>query len=130
DACIRFILHYLERIWRGEENAEDHLILPKALSGSRLSNQEQQKQVYANLYAVLARQSAATVRNLANIYGIRGPIPSPFAFVLLPRVGLKDSCPLLLISDRDLREIYPPQVFRASRTELESTIASLNCRGR
>lgn len=125
---IRSILHYLERIWRGEPNYEDQLIdstSDKERFASTLK--KEQEEIYQNLYVVLQRERVETIRNLKLVYGIGSTTPSPFALDLLSRLGLHEACPLLLQSDQAIQQLTP-EFLNAPRKELQATIRSLNCR--
>ena len=79
------------------------------------------------LYSVLRREKKDAFKNLESVYGLGTEDPSPFALELLSRLHLKEGCQILLQSERQMAE-YPPDSFDAPRHELESSIASLNCR--
>lgn len=128
DESIRSILHYLERVWRGEKNAEE-LVVDSILTNERAKEYTKKKReaFYDNLYAVLRRENAKTIVNLVQIYGIGSDGPSLFALDLLSRLGLHEVCPLLLQSEKAINQLGP-ELYNGPRQELQATIASLNCK--
>jgi hypothetical protein len=126
--CNRSILHYLERVWRGEPNYEDRTVRPPAFQDVTASLQKDQQTLYGSLYTVLRRESSETLINLTRIYGLGSDGPSPFALDLASRVGLHEACPLLLQSDGAIQRL-PPESYKAPRQELREAMGSLNCKG-
>jgi hypothetical protein len=86
-----------------------------------------QAKLYEELYAVLSRDRSITLQNLADIYGLGSTDPSPFALELVVRLKLRESCALILQSEREI-EGFPKVAFLAPRTELGRAVESLNCR--
>lgn len=125
--CTRSILHYLERVWRGEPNYEDRTMRPPGFEDVKTSLQKEQQTLYATLYLVLQRNKVETVTALAQVYGLGSDGPSTFALDLVSRLGLHEACPSLLQSDKIIKE-RPPESFKEPRQELEAALASLNCR--
>jgi hypothetical protein len=125
--CIRSLLHYLERVWRGEPNYEDRAVRPRGYEDIIKSLRDDQRMLYANLYAVLRREKLETLTNLAQVYGLGSDSPSTFALDLSSRLELHESCLLLLKSARAIQKL-PPNFFDAPREELQSAIVSLNCK--
>ena len=125
-ACIRSILHYLERIWRGELNYEDS-ILHAGSEDVAASLREDQKVLYGTLYSVLQREKSETLANLAEVYGLGSVNPSPFALDLVSHLGVHEACQYLLQSDRQLKDLSL-ESFKAPRQELQAAIGSLSCR--
>jgi len=126
DECNRSILHYLERIWRGEPNYEDRTPLPPDFRDVTASLQEDQQTLYGNLYSVLRRERMETLTNLVKVYGLGTDAPSAFALDLISRLGMRDACPLLLRSDQAIQRHLTDYV--APRSQLQSAKASLNCK--
>jgi hypothetical protein len=123
--CILGILHYLERVSRGEVNYEDAFI--PARTNPVISPKKQQQDFYESLCVVLRRETSDTTATLRNVYGVGSPMPSRFALDLLSRLGLREACPLLLESDKQIK-IRPADLFDAPRQELTTTLASLHCK--
>ncbi|HMD33239.1 MAG TPA: hypothetical protein VKG84_15090 [Candidatus Acidoferrales bacterium] len=126
--CVVSVLHYLERIASGESNSEDRWVPPPSVEEAiaRMRKKSQQG-AYDALYSVLRNQKRETLTALAKVYGLGTPAPSVFALDLVSRAALPEACPLLLQSDRDLREL-PDKEFRAPRQELQASLSSLKCK--
>lgn|GEM_PF-5323389 len=119
--CLRLIMHYLERIWGGEPNFEDHWIRKPDPS-----TQEEEQKFVQTLLSTLRRESRETTVMLTVTYGLDTVTPAPFALELVKRAGLTVSCPHLLRSSQSLKQLSP-EVFRAPRAELQQAIDSLHC---
>jgi hypothetical protein len=127
DECIATVVHYLERVWRGEPNHEDRFAWRVSSKNIVADRKKDQQVLYSTLYSVLQREKMETLGNLVKVYGIGTTGPSPFALELLSRLGLREACPFLLQSDRELEELAP-EFYNAPRRELQTTIASLDCK--
>jgi len=119
--CVLLILHYLERISKGEQNTEDRWT--RSLDPDL---PDKQKKLYQMLLSILRQQPHETVLVLRNTYGLGTAAPSTFALDLSTRIGFAESCPLLLQSSQRLRKL-DPELFRAPRDELQQAITSLRC---
>jgi HEAT repeat protein len=124
--CLRSILHYLERVWRGEPNYEDRIERPPAFQDVTSSLRKDQQALYADLYGILRRERTQTLMILIKIYGLGSQAPSPFALDLISRLELRVACPPLLQSNRSIQKLSP-EFYRAPRQELQAAIASLKC---
>jgi hypothetical protein len=125
--CVRSILHYLERIDQGEPNYENRTSFPAGLNeGVKADLAKEQQALYQTLYAVLKRESGATMQLLYQVYGVGTDAPSRFALALLPRMQFRGACPALLQSDRLLKQ-SSAESFSAPREELETTLHALKC---
>lgn len=124
--CIRYVLHYLERIWRGDPNGEDMYVENDLSKSVDQQIKKEQDNFYQALYSVLKKNLSETVRNLQLVYGLGDSSPSPFALDLVSRVKIEDACPLLLHS-QDQIALYPSSFIRAPRKELADAISTLNC---
>jgi hypothetical protein len=125
--CIASILHYLERIWRGEPNDEDRWVLPPGNERVIANYRAGQRATYDDLYSVLRREKRETFTNLVSVYGLGSDGPSPFALELVSRLELHEACPYLQESERQLKDLSPDR-FKAPRQEIQDAIASLNCK--
>lgn len=125
--CIRSILHYLERIWRGEPNHEDRWVDSLDSSNGAIDLKKEEEAFYGDLYLVLRQEKTETLANLAEVYGLGSMDPSPFALDLVSRLGLDEACPYLLQSDQQLKKLSS-EFYKAPREELSAAIASLNCK--
>jgi hypothetical protein len=125
--CVGSILHYLERVWRGDPNYEDRTVRPTGFQDVTASLQKEQQALYARLYRVLQREKLATLTNLVKIYGLGGDAPSAFALDLVSHLGLPEACPLLQQSDRAIKRLSPDS-YKAPRQELQAAIGALKCK--
>jgi hypothetical protein len=124
--CVRSLLHYLERVWRGEKNEEDRRVFPPGTELLRDAKLQEQRTLYEALHSVLRRANTETLRNLEQTYGLGSANPSPFALDLLGRLELREACPLLLRTDRIVRE-SPSGIYTDPPKELQTAIGSLKC---
>jgi len=125
--CVRSVLHYLERVWRGEPNEEDRTVFPPGAEDLRSDQRTSQQVLYGTLYSVLQREKVETLGNLMQVYGVGSDDPSPFALDLLSRIQLHEACPYLVQSDRSI-ENSPSGLYIAPPKELQVAIASLKCK--
>ena len=126
DECIRLVLHYLERVWRGDPNHEDRWVEPSN-GGGTADLKKQEQALYNDLYAVVRGEKTEALTNLAAVYGLGSADPSPFALDLVSRLDLPEACPYLQESARRLKGLSA-QFYNGPRQELQTAIASLNCR--
>lgn len=124
--CILSILHYLERIWRGDLNHEDRFVWSRDSEVIVADRLKDQQALYGALYSVLRQGKTETLEALIKLHGIGSSDPSPFALDLLPRLQLHEACPYLLQSERHLTDLSA-EFYKAPRQELQSAIASLKC---
>jgi hypothetical protein len=88
--CVRNILYFEERMWRGDRPAEEvEANPPKGLS-------EKEQELQTALDEVLRKNKAELGAVLERTYGLAGPFPSPFAVEIVSRLGLSEACPLLM----------------------------------
>jgi hypothetical protein len=127
DDCISGVLHYIERMWEGEQNYEDHVRNPPALDFIvRSERSREQQDLRTSLDAVLAGHPQSTVRVLKTVYGLGTAVPSEFALALLDRVRLHDACAPILGSERELLQTSAAS-FVAPRDKLAKLAHSLDC---
>ncbi len=88
--CVRNVLYYQERIWRGDRPAEDTQAEPP----QEIS--EPEKELRTSLDEVLKKNKQATGLVLTKVYGLATDFPSPFAVETVERLDLKEACPLLM----------------------------------
>jgi hypothetical protein len=100
-------VHYLERVWGGEANYEDHWNREPP-PGTR----DEQASVVQMLLSTLRREPRETTIMLSVTYGLGTASPSPFALELVKRAELTSSCQALLTSSERIKRL-PPEVFRA-----------------
>ncbi len=125
DDCNRSILHYLERIWRGELNSEDTLVLPFPGPAPEVIRNQQQA-VYSDLYSVLRRDKEQTLAALRSIYGLGTRDPATFGLDLVARIRFADACPSLAESDARVK-LEPPEWSRTPRKQIQMSMAALMC---
>jgi hypothetical protein len=124
--CVASILHYLERISRGELNYEDAFVYPADLAPVLGSHKEQQLEVYKSLDLVLQQRKADTLAVLVAVYGLGSVEPSEFALDVIARTQLTEACPLLQQSAQ-AEQSLPPSRLRAPRDQVQAAISSLHC---
>src|SRR5271165_6056259 len=88
--CVRNVLYFEERMWRGDRPAEETQANPPA----GLSEKEQELQTA--LDEILRKNKPALGAVLERTYGLAGPFPSPFAVEIVTRMGITEACPLLM----------------------------------
>jgi hypothetical protein len=88
--CVKNILYYEERIWRGDRPAE----VTDANPPAGLS--EQEKELQTALDETLRKNKPALGAVLEKIYGLAGPFPNPFAIEVVTRLRITEACPLLM----------------------------------
>ena len=118
--CIRSVLHYKERIWRGEPNFEERLSLYSTYQ------REQQEEVITLLNSVLIREQTVTLQVLRKIYGLGTENPSLFTLALIRQLRLNSACSELLASkDKILR--LSDIGYKGPSADVASAIRDLQC---
>jgi hypothetical protein len=125
--CIRLVLHYLERVMRGEPNEEDRIVFPPGTENLKADQQTSQQVLYDTLYSILEQEKIETLTDLVQVYGLGSEDPSPFALELPPRIQLREGCPYLLQSDQSIK-ISPSGLYTSPPKDLQVAITSLNCK--
>jgi hypothetical protein len=123
-SCTRSVLHYLERMWRGEMNIEDDLDVGQATT---VSLREEQEEVLGELLEVLKRHPEETVAELAGIYGLGSYFPSEFSLYIIRRVNLSQACAPLAKSRNGI--IMRDRVARGEsrRAAIDALFQELRC---
>jgi hypothetical protein len=125
--CIASILHYLERVWRGEPNYEERTTFPPGLNeGVKADLAKDQEALCQKLYVVLRREARSTIEALCLVYGLGTSTPSRFSLTLLSRVKLREACAAVLESERLLKQ-STAELFQAPREEVIATLQTLKC---
>lgn len=88
--CVRNILYFQERMWRGDRPAEETAANPP----TGLSEKEQELQTA--LDEILRKNKPALGAVLERTYGLNSSFPSPFAVETVSRLGITEACPLLM----------------------------------
>ncbi len=88
--CVRNILYFEDRMWRGDRPSEDTAATPPpGLS-------EKEKELQTALDEILRKNKPALGVMLERVYGLSGSFPSPFATEIVTRLGITEACPLLM----------------------------------
>jgi len=88
-ACVRIVLHYLERIWRGDRASEDRFRSNTSeLDRTGLLKEE----LLAYVLSTLQKEKSSTLGVLESIYGLGSTTPSPFAVYVVDEINLKEAC--------------------------------------
>jgi hypothetical protein len=87
--CVRRVLHYKERIWRGDVTSE--------LDGFQQNDgtkefQAEEAAINEDLNSVLQHNRVATMKELQSIYGLGSLHPSYFALYLSQELTLPEAC--------------------------------------
>jgi hypothetical protein len=122
--CVDRILHYRERLWRGEPNYEDHFANLSNTKWDTGAIAAKQKMLLDELARVLLRERRTTLRSLEQTYGLGYPYPSSFSVDLVGQLGLIEACPDLQTS---LRESDRDTSLREG---LENQLIALKCNER
>jgi hypothetical protein len=88
--CVRNILYFQERMWRGDRPEEETQANPP----SGLS--EKETELRTALDEILRKNKPVLGIMLERMYGLAGSFPSPFAVEVVTRLGLTEACPLLM----------------------------------
>lgn len=88
--CVRNLLYFEERMWRGDRASEETAANPPA----GLSEKEQELQTAID--EVLRTNKSALGVVLEKTYGLNSAFPSPFAVEVVSRLGVTEACPLLM----------------------------------
>jgi hypothetical protein len=119
EKCTRFVLHYLERRWSGYGIREDITIVA-AHGDIGPANEREEAQVVEQLDHTLAINSRSTLSVQHDTYGLGSPVPSGFSLYVLQSVYLKEACPFLEASEKNLMD-------SSKNSELERTIREVGC---
>ncbi len=88
--CVRNVLYFEERMWRGDRPAEETAPIPEpGLS-------EKEKELQTSLDETLRKHKPELGVVLEKVYGLNTSFPSPFAVEVVTRLGVTEACPLLM----------------------------------
>lgn len=88
--CVRNLLYFEERMWRGDRPSEETSPdPPKALS-------EKEQELQTSLDEILRKNKQPMGVVLEKIYGLNTSFPNPFAVEVVTRLGVTEACPLLM----------------------------------
>ena len=119
--CVRNLLYFEERMWRGDRPAEETAANPP----QGLSEKEQELQTA--LDEILRKNKPALGPVLEKFYGLAGPFPSPFAVALVSRLALTEACPLLM---RTYLTVHENVKASPEYKNVADAVEKLGCRGR
>lgn len=88
--CVRNILYFEERMWRGDRMSEETTANPPA------GLSENELELRTALDEILRKNKPALGVMLERSYGLAGSFPSPFATETVARLGITEACPLLM----------------------------------
>jgi hypothetical protein len=117
--CIRLVLHYRERIWRGEPDSEERI---PPVSTFVIS---QRAAINEKLNQTLLKQPDLTLSVLQSTYGLGSDDPSPFALALVEELKLKNACGSLIHSQEAGSKLV--NMGYIEPVELSHVIAKLEC---
>jgi hypothetical protein len=86
--CVSSVLHYQERMWRGEKGSED-LLATESTPGTHSA---EQAKLTSDLTSVLVSNRAASLRVLSQTYGLGSKFPSLFAIETVGNLSIKEAC--------------------------------------
>ena len=119
--CVKNILYFEERMWRGDRPAEEvEANPPKELS-------EKEQELQTALDEVLRKNKAALGAVLERTYGLAGPFPSPFAVEIVSRMGITEACPLLM---RTYLTVSENVKASSEYKSVADAVQKLGCEGR
>jgi hypothetical protein len=113
-ACVENILHYEERIWKGDVPSESDV---NQSEGAKGEFQNEENAINSDLDLVLQRNSSATMEQLRRVYGLGSLHPSYFALYVLQQLNLSEACTDL--SRPYLREIANDEKRKAITAAFE-----------
>jgi hypothetical protein len=123
--CVLSILHYLERICRGEPTFEDRFEDPYPEITDSI--RQEQRLVIESLHKVLRKVPDVTLAKLVEVYGLASESPSAFALDLVQSLELREACPILQ-GDLERLTQSPMRGYRAPLAELRTALDGLNCK--
>lgn len=115
-SCIRLVMHYLERSFRGETSYYE----PPGQVKSYLEDTE--RQIQQALLAPLKKEPNITLSVLEDTYGLGSRHPSPFALLIVEQLRLAEACAKLSSPFRT-----SPPTSGALLSDIEKLKAKLQC---
>src|SRR5271169_2837687 len=119
--CVRNILYFEERMWRGDRPSEEIQPNPPPT----LSEKEQELQTA--LDEVLRKNKPALGVVLERAYGLAGSFPSPFATDTVSRLGITEACPLLM---RTYLTVHENVKASPEYKNVAASVEKLGCKNR
>jgi len=104
--CTKSVLHYLERMWRGDSNSEDlamdsspvetlEPVNPELLNADLTETRQRQQHLISQLDGVLIKNRSETLAVLRQVYGLGTLHPSGFAVYMVTALRIDEACPEL-----------------------------------
>ena len=119
--CVRNVLYFEERMWRGDRPSEETQAKPP----TGLSGKEQELQT--SLDEILRKNKPALGAVLEGVYGLASPFPSPFATEIVSRLGITEACPVLMRNYLTVNEqVKASPEFK----NVADAVEKLGCKGR
>ena len=119
--CVKNLLYFQERMWRGDRPAE----ATGAKPAPGLSEEEQELQTA--LDEILRKNKPALGIVLEKSYGLNTLFPSPFAVEVVSRLGLTEACPLLM---RTYLSVNEEVKASAEYRNVADAVEKLGCKSR
>jgi hypothetical protein len=122
--CVRLVLDYRERMWRGDTSLE-------SLIGSAAKEiGEQSLEIDRKLDRLLLNHKDQTLSTLIRHYGLGDIAVSPFPLYLVVHLGITDACPYLQI-DKQFKP-FPEEekvdpAFAKARKQINDAKQALSC---
>ena len=88
--CVRNILYFEERMWRGDRPAEETAAVPPP------GQSEKEQELQTALDETLRKHKPELGVVLEKVYGLNTSFPSPFAVEVVSRLGVTEACPVLM----------------------------------
>jgi hypothetical protein len=88
--CIRNMLYFEERMWRGDRPAEETAVNPPAKPS------EKELELQTSIDEILRKNKPALGAVLEKFYGLAPLFPNPFAVETVSRLGITEACPVLM----------------------------------
>lgn len=119
--CVRNLLYFEERMWRGDRPAEEAAANPPA------GLSEKERELQTSLDEILRKNKPALGAVLERIYGLAGPFPSTFAVETVTRLGITEACPLLM---RTYLTVHENVKASAEYKNVADAVEKLGCKSR
>ncbi|HZD32547.1 MAG TPA: hypothetical protein VE779_12900 [Candidatus Angelobacter sp.] len=117
--CVRNLLYFDERMWRGDRPSEEtDADPPKGLS-------EKEQELRTEIDEILRKNKPALGLVLEKIYGLNSSFPSPFAVETVSRLGLAEACPLLM---RTYLTVHDNVKASPEYTNVADAVEKLGCK--
>lgn len=123
--CIQAVLHYLERVFRGEATYDDRFVPPNM--DFKQFIEREQAQVVEDLHRVLTKNPESTLLKLRDTYGLGSENPSSFGLNVIAQLDLRNACPTLLRSFEKMTS-SPLPGYDPPLQEVRQAMGRLGCK--